>query len=57
MVSYTIYKLPEGGFFVQEGRNMEQSGMYSPPLFAATELAMALDFIRKKLEANNASSR
>lgn len=50
MIGFNIYKCKDGGYIVTEARGFEIEGRYQGPLFASTEIALALDYIRKQLE-------
>ena len=51
MISWTIHKLRDGGYFAQErgGRGLSEE-MYHPPLFASAKIGEVLEYIRDKLE-------
>lgn len=50
MKSYEIVKLPDGGFVVTDpGRQGDGFGYVRQPLFAATKIGDALEYIREKL--------
>ncbi|KRR21897.1 hypothetical protein [Bradyrhizobium retamae] len=49
----TIEKMPEGGFLVFEGRSASDPNRFCGPLFAATDIGEALNFIREKLLAGS----
>lgn len=48
MNGFTIYKLQDGGYFVQ--RFEQNMAMYKPPLFASADIGECLAYIRDKLD-------
>jgi len=53
MKTYTIMKLQDGGYVIQERGNTE-SGVYHPLIFACTKIGEALEYIREHMEKPNA---
>ncbi len=49
MISYSIYKLRDGGYYVQERMDLDRSA-WNPPLFASAKIGECLEYIREKME-------
>lgn len=49
MVGYTIFRLRDGGFFVQSFDHDAMS-RYAPPIFASARVGECLEYIRQQLE-------
>jgi hypothetical protein len=50
MTSFSIYKLRDGGYYVQQGSNEMERGMWNPPVFASAKIGECLEYIREQLE-------